>query len=125
MPEDSSLPPYLVIATALEAEIRSGRLAPGARLPSLTRLSQEYEVAKNTVVKAIELLKSKGLVKSQQGWGNFVSNPVPEAESLPRVRLPGCLSAPCEHQKMRPAYRLTSCWRLSSLTTGRNRRSFR
>jgi len=66
------LPPYLKIAADLEADIRSGRLAPGDPLPSLNRLAQEYEVARNTVVRALNVLKDKGLVASRQGWGNFV-----------------------------------------------------
>jgi DNA-binding GntR family transcriptional regulator len=65
-------PPYQQVANDLEADIRSGRLKSGDRVPSLTTLSQEYGLAKNTIVKAIGILKAKGLVESRQGWGNFV-----------------------------------------------------
>jgi GntR family transcriptional regulator len=73
MPVDETVPPYQRIADALEADIRSGRLAPGARVPSLTSLSQTYGVAKNTAVKALETLKAKQLIHTRQGWGTFVS----------------------------------------------------
>ncbi|HEY0932193.1 MAG TPA: winged helix-turn-helix domain-containing protein [Trebonia sp.] len=67
-----SVPPYQRIANDLEADITSGRLARGARVPSLTTLSQEYGVAKNTVIKAIDTLKAKEIIESRQGWGTFV-----------------------------------------------------
>jgi DNA-binding GntR family transcriptional regulator len=71
---DESVPPYLRIANDIEADITSGRLVPGDRVPSLARLAQEYGVAKNTVIKAIDVLKGKGLIVSRQGWGNFISS---------------------------------------------------
>jgi DNA-binding GntR family transcriptional regulator len=71
--EDESIPPYLRIAADIEADIRSGALPPGARVPSLTRLSQEYGVAKNTVIRSIKVLEEKGLIESRQGWGTFVA----------------------------------------------------
>jgi DNA-binding GntR family transcriptional regulator len=74
MPDERELlPPYLKIAADVEADIRSGRLAPGAALPSLNRLAQEYGVARNTVVRAMTVLKERGLVTTRQGWGTFVS----------------------------------------------------
>jgi DNA-binding GntR family transcriptional regulator len=70
---DESIPPYQRIAGDLEARIRSGELASGDRVPSLTTLSQEYDVAKNTVIKAVKVLEARGLVKTRQGWGTFVA----------------------------------------------------
>lgn len=76
MPEERELlPPYLKIAADIEADIKSGKLAPGAAVPSLNYLSQEYGVARNTVVRAMNVLKEKGLVTTRQGWGTFVSIP--------------------------------------------------
>jgi GntR family transcriptional regulator len=67
-----ALPPYQRIAADIEADIRAGRLAKGAAVPSLSRLAQEYGVARNTVVRAMNLLKEKGLIETVQGWGTFV-----------------------------------------------------
>lgn len=65
-------PPYLQIAASLRRVIESGELAPGARLPSLNRLAQEWQVSKGTVVRAVAVLADAGLVESRQGWGTFV-----------------------------------------------------
>jgi len=73
MPDEREmLPPYLKIAADIEADITSGRLAPGAAVPSLGRLSQEYGVARNTVVRAMNVLKERRLIVTRQGWGTFV-----------------------------------------------------
>lgn len=68
------LPPYLRIAADIEADIRSGKLAPGALVPSLAYLAQTYGVARNTVVRAMNVLKAKKLVETRQGWGTFVTS---------------------------------------------------
>lgn len=72
-------PPYVRIAGDLEKKIRSGELAPGERLRAVNYLAHDYGVNKNTVVKAQALLKEKGLLESVQGYGTFVSDPVPGA----------------------------------------------
>jgi DNA-binding GntR family transcriptional regulator len=74
MPDEprEALPPYQRIAADIEADIRAGRLARGAAVPSLSRLAQEYGVARNTVVRAMNLLKEKGLIETVQEWGTFV-----------------------------------------------------
>ena len=74
MPDEprEALPPYQRIAADIEADIRAGQLAKGAAVPSLSRLAQEYGVARNTVVRAMNLLKEKGLIETVQGWGTFV-----------------------------------------------------
>jgi len=69
------IPPYLAIAAALRARIESGELPPGAMLPSTTRISQEWGVAKITAAKALKELRSEGLTRSVQGWGTFVAGP--------------------------------------------------
>ncbi|HEY7262016.1 MAG TPA: winged helix-turn-helix domain-containing protein [Trebonia sp.] len=77
MTEDQpeGVPPYLAIAAALRARIESGELPPGAILPSVTRISQEWGVAKTTAAKALKELRSEGLTRSVQGWGTFVAGP--------------------------------------------------
>jgi DNA-binding GntR family transcriptional regulator len=70
----SGEPPYLVIAGELRAQIESGDFAPGDALPSITRLAQEYEVAKTTAQKALQVLKDEGLARGVQGWGTIVES---------------------------------------------------
>ena len=67
------MPPYQQIAADLRARIESGELAPGDMLPSITRLSQEYDVAKGTAVKALNVLRREGLTRTVAGWGTFVA----------------------------------------------------
>jgi DNA-binding GntR family transcriptional regulator len=69
-----AMPPYQQIAADLRARIESGELAPGDMLPSITRLSQEYGVAKGTAVKALNVLRSEGLTRTVAGWGTFVAD---------------------------------------------------
>ena len=67
------MPPYQQIAADLRARIESGELAPGDMVPSITRLAQEYGVAKGTAVKALDVLRSEGLTRTVAGWGTFVA----------------------------------------------------
>ena len=69
------VPPYLAIAAALQARIESGEFPPGAMLPSITRISQEWGVTKATAAKALKELRSEGLTRSVAGWGTFVAGP--------------------------------------------------
>jgi DNA-binding GntR family transcriptional regulator len=69
----SGEPPYLRIAGDLRARIESGEFRPGDALPSITRLSQDYGVAKTTAQKALQVLKDEGLAVGRQGWGTLVA----------------------------------------------------
>ena len=71
----AGVPPYLAIAAALRERIESGEFPPGAMLPSISRISQEWGVAKITAAKALKELRSEGLTRSVPGWGTFVAGP--------------------------------------------------
>ncbi|HYW36795.1 MAG TPA: PLP-dependent aminotransferase family protein, partial [Terriglobales bacterium] len=60
------------------AEILSGRLRPGARLPSTRDLASQYGLARGTIVNAFEQLKSEGYIDGSVGSGTYVSGVVPE-----------------------------------------------
>ncbi|RKJ99541.1 FadR/GntR family transcriptional regulator [Alicycliphilus denitrificans] len=60
------------VADALEAEIRAGRLAPGARLPTEVALAAQFAVSRTVVREAVSRLKSLGMVDSRQGSGVYV-----------------------------------------------------
>jgi GntR family transcriptional regulator len=64
--------PWRQIYRLLRAQIDSGELAPGARLPSLVDLAQTYGVAITTVRKAIDRLKDEGLIVTSP-MGTFVA----------------------------------------------------
>lgn len=61
------------VAEQLAAQIRSGGLAPGDKLPTEARLVEQFGVSRTVVREAVSRLKSLGLVDSRQGSGVFVS----------------------------------------------------
>lgn len=65
-------PPYRQVADELRDEIVSGRLSPGQALPSVRSLAQHYDVTSVTATRAVDLLRSEGLVATQPGRGTFV-----------------------------------------------------
>lgn len=60
-------PLYYQIRTLLYEDIRSGRLPPGASLPSEVDLMQRFRVSRATVRRAIDLLVQEGWVWREQG----------------------------------------------------------
>src|SRR5919204_5756960 len=57
----------------LAGEIRSGRLAPGERLPTEQALTRAARVSRTVVREAVAALRAEGLVVTRQGVGAFVS----------------------------------------------------
>src|SRR5258706_12374832 len=57
----------------LAGEIRSGRLAPGARLPTEQALTRAARVSRTVVREAVAALRAEGLVITRQGVGAFAS----------------------------------------------------
>jgi GntR family transcriptional regulator len=66
-------PPYVQVADGLRRAMQTGELRAGTKLPSGRELAQQWGVALMTLQKAIDLLRSEGLVYSQQGRGVFVA----------------------------------------------------
>jgi GntR family transcriptional regulator / MocR family aminotransferase len=58
---------------ALREAVRSGRLAPGIRLPSSRALAADLGVARNTVADAYTQLTAEGWLTAQQGSGTRVA----------------------------------------------------
>ena len=57
----------------LAEQIRSGRFAPGARLPTEQALTRSAGVSRTVVREAVAALRAEGLVVTRQGVGAFVS----------------------------------------------------
>ncbi len=64
--------PYLQLAKILRERIVSGQIPPGGKLPSLLELEEESGLARNTVRKALDVLKAEGLIVASPGRGMFV-----------------------------------------------------
>ncbi|MFG2024526.1 PLP-dependent aminotransferase family protein [Streptomyces sp. NPDC048825] len=62
---------------ALREAVRSGRLAPGTRLPPYRSLAADLGVARNTVADAYAELVAEGWLTARQGSGTLVAMGVP------------------------------------------------
>lgn len=69
-------PPYLQIAGWLRERIRRGEFRPGADpLPSEQELRETFEVARDTVRRAIKALRDEGLIVTIPQRGSYVIDP--------------------------------------------------
>lgn len=63
---------YLPIYKYLKDKIQSNEFEPGKKLPSENELKSLFDVSRNTVRRALDMLASEGLVASVHGKGVFV-----------------------------------------------------
>jgi GntR family transcriptional regulator len=64
--------PYLQLADILRERIASGEIPPGRRIPSQHELVAEFDLSRNTIRKALDVLKGEGLLETAPGRGLFV-----------------------------------------------------
>ncbi|WP_234366047.1 GntR family transcriptional regulator [Streptomyces albireticuli] len=62
------------IAHALRAEIVSGKLRPGEKLPAVRQIAARFQVAVGTASKALQLLVKSGFIRADSTRGYFVSD---------------------------------------------------
>jgi DNA-binding GntR family transcriptional regulator len=67
--------PYEVIAADLREQIVTGQLRAGDQLPTVAELATRHGVAVGTVHRAIDLLRSDGLVDTSRGRRSVVVFP--------------------------------------------------
>jgi GntR family transcriptional regulator len=72
MPAEQALPKFVQIANSIRDRILRGELRSGDEVPSERQLAEEWSVARPTASRALQLLRSQGLVESRQGAGSFV-----------------------------------------------------
>ncbi|MFG2383903.1 MocR-like pyridoxine biosynthesis transcription factor PdxR [Streptomyces avermitilis] len=72
------------LQAALRTAVRSGRLAPGTRLPSSRALATDLGVSRGLVTEAYEQLTAEGYLRSGRGAGTWVGGAVRAAR--PRAR---------------------------------------
>ncbi len=68
----STEPRYLALASELRRAMEEGRLAPGARLPSVREASKQRRLSLNTVLAAYRQLETRGLIEARPQSGYFV-----------------------------------------------------
>ncbi|MFF8233137.1 MocR-like pyridoxine biosynthesis transcription factor PdxR [Streptomyces caelestis] len=80
------------LQAALREAVRSGRLAPGTRLPSSRDLAADLGVSRGLITEAYEQLTAEGYLRSDRGAGTWVGSAVraarPQAQDL-APRSPG------------------------------------
>jgi len=65
--------PFRRIANDFTEKIKSGELAPGAKLPSIREIAEMYGVSTGTVDRALSLLHDRELILGQPGRGVYVA----------------------------------------------------
>ena len=68
----SMLPAYLQLAIYLRGAIIVRQLPPGSKLPSEPELTKRYAVSRDTVRRAMQVLRDIGLAETRRGAGHFV-----------------------------------------------------
>jgi DNA-binding GntR family transcriptional regulator len=63
---------YVRLANLIRQQITDGKLSPGQPTPSVTTLTQEHGVARQTAAKALRVLEAEGLVTRIPGLGYYV-----------------------------------------------------
>lgn len=83
--EDSPEHPYIQLAGIIRSQIQSGDIGP--RVPSITQLSEQYQLSQATVKRALRVLADEGLIYAVRGRGTFVRSLL---RRMPQVRvIPG------------------------------------
>jgi DNA-binding transcriptional MocR family regulator len=81
-------PKYRAIAEALLADVQSGRLKPGYRLPAQRQLAKELGVDLTTVTRAFNEARRMGLIEANTGSGSYVRQRNPDREAAAPAGLP-------------------------------------
>ncbi|OYO16436.1 GntR family transcriptional regulator [Enemella evansiae] len=71
----SQVPPYEQLRSQLVAQMSSGELAPGTRLPPVRRLASDLGLAPNTVARTYRELEASGFVRTAGRNGTIVQPP--------------------------------------------------
>lgn len=82
-------PIYEQIANQVQQARDSGALVPGERLPSVRELAAQIGLNRNTVARAYQLLRERGVLSGRTGQGTRITAPAPPepgAEALLRFQ---------------------------------------
>ena len=71
----SRQPIYRQLQAQVREGVSRGKLAPGAKLPSVRELSRTLVVNPNTIARAYTELEREGVLHTRQGMGVYVAEP--------------------------------------------------
>jgi DNA-binding transcriptional regulator YhcF (GntR family) len=69
----SAIPKYLQVVNAVIADIETGLLKRGERVPSINETSEMYYLSRDTIEKAYRVLRKRGVISSVKGKGCYIS----------------------------------------------------
>ena len=75
--ENSPVPKYFQIYSALSELITTGEIPAGNALPPTNVLTQRFGVSRITLTKAMDMLEVEGIIERHQGKGTFARDIVP------------------------------------------------
>jgi DNA-binding transcriptional regulator YhcF (GntR family) len=70
----SSVPPFEQLREQITAQVETGALRAGDRLPTVRRLAEDLGIAANTVARAYRTLEADGLLEGRGRAGTFVAD---------------------------------------------------
>ncbi|MBQ1043598.1 MULTISPECIES: winged helix-turn-helix domain-containing protein [unclassified Micromonospora] len=68
-------PDYIRISDDIIAAVRSRRLKPEDKLPSIAQMAADYKVGTSTIQMVYVRLEALGVIRRHQGKGIFVTDP--------------------------------------------------
>ena len=86
----SGVPLYEQLYRSLAAEMRTGEISAGTRMPGKRRLAAELSVSVNTVDAAYQMLAAEGYLEARERSGFYVQEylALPEPVSYTHLTLP-------------------------------------
>ncbi len=72
--EASKVPKYQQIVDSVLSAIGTGQVRAGDKLPSVNELLIEFDISRDTVVRAYDHLKESGIIESVPGKGYYIKN---------------------------------------------------
>jgi GntR family transcriptional regulator len=79
---EENMPIYIQIIQKIKADLVSGKIKGGDKMPSVRELSENFKVNPNTVQRVFLELEREGITYSQRGIGTFVSEDLEIVEEL-------------------------------------------
>ncbi len=71
--QTSATPPFEQVREQVRAQVESGDLAPGTKLPTVRRLADDLGIATNTVARAYRELEALGVIETRGRAGSVVT----------------------------------------------------
>ncbi len=109
---ESLVPLYGQLYESLRSAVLTGRLLPGARLPSSRALAARLGISRNTVLNTYEQLQAEGFVTGRVGSGTRVARALPATYCSNWCVHHWCIGASvfegfCRSRPIRSAWRLS------------------